>query len=183
MKAKLGILDITLAVAAVALALALAVAPADARTTRAASCGPKVSLMLWPKGYEAYPLPTFEVFRGVSGPYGQANILAYGSAAKDGALGYPSTSVQSDCLDYGGAGTLSAAALGAKQTTALRLACSFPKAPVVTVKRLPAQAKRVRVILPPATIVADATVTAHGSSLRYAARYCSKKGALVEPSS
>jgi hypothetical protein len=182
MKAKPGILDIALAAVTLALALA-AVAPAGAHSTRAQSCGPKLSLLLWPKGYEAYPLPTFEVFRGVSGPYSEANILAYGSAAKDGALGYPATSVQSDCLDYGGAATLSAAALGAKQTAALRLACSFPKAPVVTVKRLPAQAKRVRVILPPATLVAEATVTAHGSSLKYAAKYCTRKQTLVAPSS
>ena len=53
----------------------------------------------------------------------------------------------------------------------------------MTVKRLPAQAKRVRVILPPATIVAEATVTAHGSSVKYAAKYCSRKETLVEPSS
>jgi hypothetical protein len=181
MKAKLHILEIALAAAA--LALAIAVAPSRARTVQAASCGPKLSLLLWPTGYEAYPLPTFEVFRGAAGPYSQANILAYGSAARDGALGYPAASVQSDCLDYGGAGKLSPAALGAKQTGALRLACSFPKAPVVTVKRLSHQAKRVQVILPPATVVADATVTAHGSSLRYAGKYCTRKHALVEPSS
>jgi hypothetical protein len=183
MKAKLDILDIALAAIALVVALALAVAPAHARTTRAASCGPKVSLMLWPKGYDAYPLPTFEVFRGVSGPYGQANILAYGSAARDGALGYPATLVQSDCLDYGSAGTLSAAGLGAKVTGALRLACSFPKAPTVTVKRLAGRAKRVRLVLPPAAVVAEATVTTSGSSVKYAARYCTRKHALVEPSS
>ena len=182
MKAKLDIRGIALAAIALVVALAPAVAPAHARTTRAASCGPKVSLMLWPKGYDAYPLPTFEVFRGVSGPYGQANILAYGSAARDGALGYPATLVRSDCLDYGSAGTLSAAGLGAKVTGA-RLACSFPKAPTVTVKRLAGQAKRVRLVLPPAAVVAEATVTPTGSSVKYAARYCTRKHALVEPSS
>ena len=102
MKAKPGILDIALA-AAFALALAVTACRTGGRTNH--SCGelrPHVSLLLWPKGYEAYPSPTFEVFRGRSGPYAdQANILAYGSAAKDGALGYPAASVQSDCLDYG----------------------------------------------------------------------------------
>ena len=110
MKAKLGILDIALAAVALVVALAVAVAPADARTTRAASCGPKVSLLLWPKGYDGLSTPDVRGLpRTSSGPYDQANILAYGSAAKDGALGYPAASVQSDCLDYGAAGTLSAA--------------------------------------------------------------------------
>ena len=85
--------------------------------------------------------------------------------------------MQSDCLDYGSAGKLSAAALGAKQTGALRLACSFPKAPTVTVKRLPAtgQARAGRSSRP-RTIVAEATVTTHGSSLKYAAKYCTQEG-------
>ena len=132
--------------------------------------------MLWPKGYAAYPLPTFEVFKGVAGPYSEANILAYGSAAKDGSLGFPATLVHSDCLDYGSAGKLSPAALGAKQTGALRLACSFPKAPTVTVKRLPGQAKRVRLVLASGDVVAEAMVKTTGSSLKYAARYCTEEG-------
>lgn len=178
MKTKIGTL-----VAAAAFALTLVNATAGAQTTRQQGCGPKISLLLWPKGYAAYPRPVFEVFQGVSGPYGTSNILAYGSAAKDGALGYPATTVQSDCLDYGSAGKLSPAALGAKQTGALRLACSLPKAAVVSVKRLPRQAKRVQVILPPATVVADATVTARGSSLKYASKYCVRKHTLLAPSS
>ena len=141
MKAKLGILYIALAATRAGAWLALAVAPADARTTRAASCGPKVSLMLWPKGYAAYPLPTFEVFtRGRPGRTARRTSSRYGSAAKDGAarLSRP-RSVHSDCLDYGERGhALGGRRLGAKRTGALRLACSFPKAPTVTVKRLPA---------------------------------------------
>jgi hypothetical protein len=155
-----------------------------AQVAQATACGPRLSLLLWPKGYDAYPLPNFEVFRGLSGPFGISNILAYGAATKDGTLGYPATTIGPDCVDYGSSGaTLKPAALGATTRVATRLACTFPRPPIVRIDSLPQLAKRVRVILPTGAVVADARVTAHGSSVRFAARYCAPKHQLVMPSS
>jgi hypothetical protein len=180
MKAKVGALSVV-----GALLLLPAHAALGGSSARAAGCGPKLSLLLWPKGYAAYPLPNFEVFRGLTGPYGISNILAYGAATKDGTLGYPASTIGSDCIDYGSAGkTPTPASLApARSRAALRLSCSFPKAPIVEIDRLPQLAKRVRVILPPGTVVADAHVTTHGSSLTYASRYCVRKQQLISPSS
>jgi hypothetical protein len=179
MKAKVG---------ALLLLGMLSVVPAHAasgaRTAQATVCGPKLSLLLWPKGYDAYPLPNFEVFRGLSGPFGISNILAYGAATKDGTLGYPATTIGPDCVDYGSSSaTLRPTAMGAATSVATRLACTFPKPPIVRIDSLPQLAKRVRVILPAGAVVADARVTAHGSSVRFAARYCTRKHQLVMPSS
>jgi hypothetical protein len=149
-----------------------------------AGCGPKLSLLLWPKGYEAYPLPSFEVFRGLSGPYGVSNILAYAAATKDGTLGYPATMIGSDCVDIGSGGkAATSATLAAKAATPLRLACTFPKPPIVKIDRLPKLGKRLRVVLPTGAVVADATVNVNGSSVRYSSAYCARKGALIEPTS
>jgi hypothetical protein len=178
MQAKIGI---TLVLGALSLSLAQVASGAPA--ARAAACGPKLSLMLWPEGYTAYPLPNFEVFRGHTGPYGISNILAFGAATKDGTLGYPASSITSDCVDYGSSGKLTPATLAAKATAALRLTCTYPKAPTVKIDSLSGLAKRVRVVLPSGAVVADAKVTTHGSSLRYAAKYCVKRRALVEPTS
>lgn len=148
-----------------------------------AACGPKVSLMLWPKGYKAYPLPNFEMFRSLTGPFGTNNVLTYAAAAKPGTLGFPSLDMKPECVDYTDTGKLPAGTLDGRATTAIRLTCAFPKALTVRIDEQAAQAKRIRVRLAGGAVVADATVTKQGSRLGYSKRYCTRKQPLIEPTS
>jgi hypothetical protein len=70
MRAKVSI---TLAVAALALGITQAAGASHAKHVRI--CGPNLSLLLWPRGNEAHPLPSLEIYRGLKGPYSAANQL------------------------------------------------------------------------------------------------------------
>jgi hypothetical protein len=177
-------MKITIALAtACAIGLVLAPGAIGGPAGQQVACGPKISVLLWPKGYKAYPLPNFEMFRGWSGPYGTSNLLAYAAAAKEGTLGFPAASVGPDCLNYDGAGKLTPGPMNATAKTPVRLACRFPKAVTVQIDDLAHYTKRVRVAIAPGTVVADATVTTHGSSLKYVKQYCTRKLPLIEPTS
>jgi hypothetical protein len=147
------------------------------------ACGPKVSLLLWPKGYEGYALPNIEMFRGLTGPFGTNNLLTYAAAAKPGTLGFPSLDVKPECVDYNDTGQMPAGKLDGKAASSIRLACLFPKSLTVRIDELAAQSKRVRVRLSGGAVVADATVTKNGSRLSYSKRYCSRKQPLIVPTS
>lgn len=156
--------------------------PALATSSAKPACGPRVSLLLWPKGHKAYPLPHVELFSGWSGPYGVPNLLAYAAAANDGTLGYPATDITAPCLNYGAAGKRNTPSLTGHATTTTRLACTFPEPVYVQIDNRPGYAKRLRVVAG-SSVVADATVTTHGSRLNYAKRYCRPKVPLIQPTS
>jgi hypothetical protein len=175
-------IKLLMSIAAALAAGAILVPGVTAKTSRTdIGCGPKVSVLLWPKGYKAYPLPNVEVFTGWSGPFGVANLLGYGTATRDGTLGYPSQQVGPYCVNV--ADKLTAGPLKGHASAAVRLSCVFPKALVIQIDKLASNAKRFRVALSTGTVVADATVTAHGSKLAYSTAHCKVRRPLIEPTS
>jgi hypothetical protein len=173
---------LALALAAIGTLALLAQSAVAKPTAREVVCGPKTSLLLWPKGYKAYPLPDFEIFAGWAGPYGVPNLLAYATAANDGALGYPATQISPNCINYGSATKPTLTGLAGHTTMSTRLACSFPSSVYVEIDKRPGYQKDVRVIMG-TTIVANASVTPHGSRLDYATQYCKPRLPLLEPTS
>jgi hypothetical protein len=179
---SMGVVGVLVAASAIAAATASA-APAT-RGFEQTSCARQVSLLLWPKGYRAYPAPTFEVFRGGTGPFGVPNLVAYATAAKDAAalgFGRAAANINPYCADSGSA--TSTAAPVSTVTTAGRIACSFPKPVAVEITNLAADGKRVRLSVAGEGVVAQATVGRRASRLTYATRFCSRKLQLVEPTS
>jgi hypothetical protein len=173
-----------LACGAAIVAAATILAPAaPAKTATTAACGPRVSLLLWPKGYTAYPVPNVEAFSGWSGPFGVSNLLAYAAAAREGALGYPASQVSPYCVDVGSTLTAGRAMTG-RATGPARLACKFPGSLVVRVDKLAGTRKRVRFALASnGQVVADATVAPRSSRLVYSKSYCKQRTPLIEPTS
>jgi hypothetical protein len=156
--------------------------PAQTNGTTAA-CGPRVSLLLWPKGYTAYPVPNVEAFSGWSGPFGVSNLLAYAAAAREGALGFPASRVSPYCVDVGSPRRRGGALTG-RASGPVRLACNFPGALVVRVDKLAGTRKRVRVALSTTgQIVADAIVAPRASKIAYSMKHCKVRTPLIEPTS
>jgi hypothetical protein len=172
-----------LAIGAAILASASILAPGvPAQTSRtAAACGPRVSLLLWPKGYQAYPVPNVEAFGGWSGPFGVSNLLAYAAATRDGTLGYPASDVSPYCVGTSDKLTPGRAMTG-RASGPVRLACKFPGSLVVRVDKLAGTRKRVRVALSSnGQVVADATVAPRASRIVYSKTYCKARTPLIEP--
>jgi hypothetical protein len=172
-----GKVSITLALAALALG---AIPPAGSAHSEPLSCGPTMSLLLWPKGYAGHPLPTFGIYRGLEAPYDLANELgtqtATGVATHAGAL-------DPRCASYPGTARAVHTLIGHTVTGRTRLACTFPKPPAVFTEPRGDHVLRVRLVLPDGALVAEAMVKSHGSTLAYAPLYCSARQPLITPTS
>jgi hypothetical protein len=170
-----GKVSITLALAA----LALGGIPASSSAhSEPLTCGPQMSLLLWPKGYAGHPLPTFGIYRGLEAPYGLANEL--GTQTATGVATHAGVFDQR-CANYPGTARAVHPLIGLTATGRTRLACAFPKPPAVFTEPRGARTIRVRLVLPSGALVAEAMVRLHGSTLAYAPRYCAAQQPLITP--
>ncbi len=96
--------------AAVVLAVAVSVADSSSGAVRAAKCGPKVSVLVWPHGHTVIPSVNFpaitnphvEVYVGWNSKYPEALYGGYAVGGKpEGVIPVGDVNLRLGCVDYG----------------------------------------------------------------------------------
>ncbi len=135
-------------------------------------------MLFWPAGNRdlaeigepARPFAHLDLYNTFAGAYSPQNFLGWAAAART-PTSTPSPYVTPSCIAFA---TASGATIPSPVTVtrAARVLCSLPRSVLIEMADIGTYRYRVRLFMPPKTLVATATVARADSTLTFAGRAC-----------
>ena len=141
-------------------------------------CAKQLTILFFARGHTAaqvpgeiaMPFPHVAVYSTFANMYPAERFLGWAAATKP-----PNEDVSPQCVDYGGLGHVGTIAASVHTSLIARVTCSLPKSAVLAVDTLGRLHFRLRVVLPPTSLVAESIITPRKSTLAYTSRYCKQR--------